>query len=62
MSFNELLAISQEAKQMRADDQAKPIVECPICGQLLDVNSRGVRNCPFGHFSQRGARRGPESV
>jgi len=55
-----LIGITQEANQMLIDDREKPIVECPICGTTLDVRG-DVRNCPLGHWTQRGARRSAES-
>ena len=60
MSWESLKAINDEARAMRAEDKAKPIVDCPICGFTLEEN-KGVFNCPMGHFRQRGAQRGPDS-
>lgn len=57
MSFAQLIAIKDEAKQMRAEDKAAPLVDCPVCGHTLDENSRGEVNCPFGHFRQQGRTR-----
>ena len=60
VSWAELITITQEAKAMRAEDKAKPIVDCPLCGTTLDKRGELV-NCPFGHFTKRGTTRGPES-
>ena len=60
MSWEQLITISKEARDMRAEDKAKPIVECPICGELLAVKG-DVLNCPWGHYRQTGTARGPES-
>lgn len=61
MSWEELIAIRDEARQVVADDQAAPIIDCPTCGEVLDENGRGEVNCPMGHFRQQGRRRGVES-
>ena len=60
MSFQQLIAIKKEAAEMAKADREKPIVECPICGELLQIKGE-VRNCPWGHFRQIGSARGPES-
>lgn len=57
MSWAELIGIKEEARQMAAEDKAAPLVDCPICGTVLDENSRGVVNCPMGHFRQQGRLR-----
>lgn len=54
MSFAELIAIKEEAKQICAEDRAKPLVDCPICGEVLQENSKSVVDCPLGHFRQQG--------
>ncbi len=61
MSFAELIAIKAEARQMAKEDREKPIVECPLCGELLQIRGE-IRDCPWGHFRQNGAQRGAESV
>jgi len=57
VSFAQLIAIRDQAKQMRAEDKAAPLVACPVCGHKLDENSRGAVNCPLGHFRQQGRTR-----
>lgn len=42
--------IVEEAKQLDADEKARPLVDCPLCGTPLDKNSAGAVNCPMGHF------------
>lgn len=39
-------------KEAQALDEAakRPPVACPRCGTPLDVNARGERNCPLGHY------------
>lgn len=54
MSFAELIAIKDEARQMQAEDKAALLVDCPVCGAVLDENSRGEVNCPMGHYRQQG--------
>lgn len=61
MSWAELIGVRDEAVKFAAEDRARPIVECPRCGQVLDKRGDLV-NCPMGHFTQRGTKRGPESV
>lgn len=51
MSYEQLIAIRQEAVEIRRADKAREVVDCPVCGELLQVNSRGVKNCPLGHFT-----------
>lgn len=60
MSWNELIAIGQEAQAIARDNRERPIVDCPVCGQRLD-RLGDVLNCPLGHFRQRGTQRRPES-
>lgn len=60
MAWTDLIAIKDEAKAMRRADREKPIVECPRCGEPLQVRGE-VYNCPWGHFTQRGAHRSAES-
>ncbi len=43
-------SILDEAKTLEATDKLRPIVDCPKCGDILMVNSAGVRSCPMGHF------------
>jgi len=54
LSFAQLIAMRDKAKQMRAEDKAAPLVDCPVCGHTLDEKSRGEVNCPFGHLRQQG--------
>jgi len=57
VSFAQLIAIKEQAKQMRAEDRANPLVDCPVCGHQLNENSRGAVDCPFAHFRQQGRAR-----
>lgn len=38
-------------ENQRLDDAP---MACPKCGLVLDINSRGVRNCRMGHFRHGG--------
>lgn len=57
MSNEQLIAIRDEAKQLRRADKEAPLLDCPVCGDVLDENSRGVVNCPSGHYRQQGRAR-----
>jgi uncharacterized C2H2 Zn-finger protein len=50
MSYEQLIAITQEAKLMRREDKERELVDCPLCGAILDENKDGVKNCGMGHF------------
>ena len=52
MSFDQLIAIRTEAKQLRRADEQRPLVACPIDGMLL-VFRNGVANCPMGNWTSR---------
>lgn len=47
MSWESLLAIEQEARQMAAEDAARPPVACPNDGEPLRQGANGVTYCPF---------------
>lgn len=55
--FGGLRGIVEEAKQLARDERAKPLIDCPVCGEPLDKNERGAVNCPLGHFYQSSDRR-----
>lgn len=58
MSWAELIAIREEQRQLAEADRNAPLVECPICGERLDVRD-GIKNCPLGHWrSTRTTREG----
>lgn len=52
-------AIAREARALEREERAKARtpVDCPVCGEPLDVNPRGVRNCPHGHYQVRAGGR-----
>lgn len=49
-----LRSIINEARQLEEEERRNPSPACPRCGTILDVNSRGQRNCPMGHFRDEG--------
>jgi C4-type Zn-finger protein len=52
MSWSQLTAIYQEARQAAEDERSVPLVDCPVCGEVLDVRDE-IYNCPLGHFRTR---------
>lgn len=56
MSWNQLTAIRAEARKLAEDEKAAPLVDCPICGHLLNVRD-GIYDCPLGHFTTTKATR-----
>ena len=52
MSYDQLIAIRKEGKQLRRADEDRPLVACPIDGMLL-VFRNGVADCPMGNFTTR---------
>lgn len=53
-------AIVEEAREIEREERAHQLVDCPLCGEPLDENSRGELNCPLGHFRVAGGTpRGP---
>lgn len=58
MSWEQLQAITEEAKLLRREDKQRELVSCPICGDILEENSDGLKNCPMGHFRTRARTHG----
>lgn len=50
MSWEQLQAILAEAKAEEERTRREVPVACPICGEILEVNDRGERNCDAGHY------------
>lgn len=49
--WGRLGAISREAKEVAAQERRAPLVDCPICGEVLELNGRTrQRACPLGHY------------
>ncbi|RLC56939.1 MAG: hypothetical protein DRI30_05060 [Chloroflexi bacterium] len=60
MSNAQMIAITQEAKQIHAEEKARPLIDCPIDGTLLDNNGKYL-NCPLGNYRTRiGATHGSD--
>lgn len=47
--LKEAQAISDENRRRESDP-----VACPKCGSTLQINSRGQKNCPMGHWRSGG--------
>lgn len=52
--FGGLGGIVKEARQLKEEQRQHIDPDCPVCGTPLDVNSRGERNCPMGHYRDQG--------
>ena len=50
MSWAQLLAIQQEARQEHVRVAGLPPDACPFCGALLELGPRGERACPTGDY------------
>lgn len=50
--------IADEARDASDDERRNPSPACPLCGTVLDVNARGQRNCPLGHYRDNGVPSG----
>lgn len=50
-----LLAIAQEAREMRREDRARQPIECPHDGQPLDMNAEGILHCPYDGWTWNGS-------
>jgi hypothetical protein len=53
-----LRVIIEESKAIAEAEANAPLLDCPICGTPLDVNTRGERNCPMGHFTTNAQTKG----
>ena len=60
MSWQQLLNITKEARQIHAEEKAKQIIECPFDGSILESNGVWL-NCPMGNYRVRvGATHGSD--
>lgn len=55
-------ALKEAARQDAESDKNAPLIDCPVCGTVLDVNSAGVRNCPLGHYRTTATTKGEAGV
>lgn len=39
---------------MGQEELGEPPIACPIDGELLEINSNNVRNCPLGNYRWNG--------
>lgn len=51
MSWEQLLAISDEAAAIAAEEAARPPVACPNDGEPLSSAPGGVLHCPFDGYT-----------
>jgi hypothetical protein len=56
MPWEQLQAILKENRTVRTLENREPPVACPIDGSILEVNSRGHRNCPMGNYRWTGVQ------
>ncbi len=52
MSYEGLVAILKDIRQIRREDQERALVECPFDGKPLEFKD-GVANCPLGNYRTR---------
>lgn len=52
MSWDQLISIRKEQRQIAEDERTAPLVDCPFCGILLNVRD-GQYDCALGHFRTR---------
>lgn len=58
MSFQNLLSILKERRELAAEERAKPQTTCPFDGVPLVQNPRtGAWACPYGDFQTNGGPR-----
>ena len=48
--FGGLKSILDEMRETAREEYDRELTTCPLCGERLDENSRGFKNCPLGHF------------
>ena len=49
MSWEQLKDILNQNRDYVREEQGPPTV-CPIDGELLEINAKGVRMCPMGNY------------
>lgn len=55
MSWAQLIAIKEEAKQIAKEEREKLYIDCPLDGALLQYSAkRGLWNCPMGNYTAIG--------
>ena len=56
--FGGYKALAQQAAKERKEWSQEPLIDCPVCGEVLDVRANGLKNCPLGHYRTRAATKG----
>ena len=54
MSWEQLMAIREQARRDAELNLSDPPEACPYDGVPLDVHPNGTRNCPAGNYTWRG--------
>lgn len=57
MSWYQLKAIVDEAKEIKALEKQEPPAACPFDGTPLESGPGGVLNCPMGDYRYTGGQR-----
>lgn len=60
MSWQQLIKIRDEARQIAKDEREKPLLECPYDGEPLQFRD-GIANCPLGNYRTRRTTRDPNT-
>ena len=55
--FGGLGGIVKEARAIDEATKNRPLIDCPVCGEPLQKNSRGQVNCVYAHFYAESDRR-----
>jgi len=50
MSWYSLLAIAQEAADIRRESETRPPLACPFDGEPLESGADGELHCPWGDY------------
>lgn len=53
--FGGYKALMTQASTERKEWSDQPLIDCPVCGEVLDVRPNGLKNCPLGHYRTRAA-------
>lgn len=47
---DDLLAMMKSEREIQREIRDRPLVACPVCGDVLDKNNHGELSCPMGHY------------
>ena len=56
--FGGYKALRTQARNEQQEWREQPLVDCPVCGTVLDVRADGLKNCPLGHYRTRSSNKG----